>query len=308
MFSCSICTLAIKRNHSYLTCNNCKYLFHPECVSLKKEDADFLTTSNKPWTCQNCVKSMNNLQQSDSPYNATAPPLNDNGSYSTDLKHILSCLDLVRTEQSKLFDLVNNQSKKLDLLDIKFTRVLTELSELKDENKILRNNVDSLVERVVSLETKQQNSVSNDDAFSEFIDRQSRSKNIVLFNVREPIDNNVNNSDISTVNLILRNSGVDIKPVIVQRLGKPNINCRPIKVTLPSISDVYKILGSTRKLKTDHTFSDIKITSDKTLKQRQHFKDLRIQLNNRLSSGEKDLTIKYIKGCPSIVSTTVQKN
>lgn len=308
MVTCSICTLAIKRGHSNLTCKNCKYFFHPECVSLKKEDADFLTTANKPWTCQNCVKSMEILQQqSDLSSSEFAPSLNDNDFHSTELKHILTCLDQVRTEQSKLFDLVNNQSKKLDLLVSKFTRVLKELSELKEENKILRNNVDSLADRVVSLETKQLNSVSNDDAFSEFIDRQSRSKNIVLFNVRETIDNNVNNSDISTVNLILRNLGVDIKPVIVQRLGKPNVNCRPIKVTLPSISDVYKILGSTRKLKFDHTFSDIKITSDKTLKQRQHFKDLRIQLNNRLTNGEKDLTIKYIKGCPSIVSTTVQK-
>lgn len=99
--------------------------------------------------------------------------------------------------------MVNNQSKKLDLLDSKFTQVLTEISELKEENKILRINVDSLVDRVVSLETKQLNSVSNDDAFSEFIDRQSRSKNIVLFNVHETIDNNLNYSDISTVNLIL---------------------------------------------------------------------------------------------------------
>jgi hypothetical protein len=248
------------------------------------------------------------LQQSDFSNSPVTSQSSDKHFDSTDLKRILSSLDDVRAEQSKLFDLVNNQSKKLDVLDNKFTCVLTELSALKEENKILRNNIDSLVNRVVSLETKQLNSSSNDDAFSEFIDRQSRSKNVILFNVREPIDNSENNSDISTVNLILRNLGVDIKPVIVQRLGKPNNNCRPIKVLLPSISDVYKILGSTRKLKSDQTFNDVKITSDKTPKQRQHFKDLRIQLNNRLSSGEKDLTIKYIKGCPSIVSSTVQKN
>jgi predicted nuclease with TOPRIM domain len=115
--------------------------------------------------CQNCVKSIKILQQFDFSNSATAPPSNDNGSHSTDLKHILSCLDYARTEQSKLFDLINNQSKKLDLLNSKFTRVLTELSELKEENKILRNNVDSLVDRVVSLEKKQLNLVSNDDAF-----------------------------------------------------------------------------------------------------------------------------------------------
>lgn len=149
MVSRHICSPTVKRGQSNLTCNNCKHLFHPECVSLKKEDVDFLTSANKPWTSQKCTKSMKILQQSDFSNNAIASLLNDNYFDSTDLKRILSCLDDVRAEQSKLFDLVNNQSKKLDVLDNKFTRVLTELSVLKYENKILRNNIDSLVDRVV---------------------------------------------------------------------------------------------------------------------------------------------------------------
>ncbi|XP_025407419.1 uncharacterized protein LOC112681373, partial [Sipha flava] len=121
MVSCPICSLTVKRSQSNLTCNNCKHLFHPECVSLKKEDVDFLTSANKLWTCQNCTKSMKILQQSDFSNSPVSSQSSDKHFDSTDLKRILSSLDDVRAEQSKLFDLVNNQSKKLDVLDNKFT-------------------------------------------------------------------------------------------------------------------------------------------------------------------------------------------
>lgn len=39
---------------------------------------------------------------------------------STDLKLIIKHLNAIRDEQSKLIDLVNEQSKKLDLFEMKF--------------------------------------------------------------------------------------------------------------------------------------------------------------------------------------------
>lgn len=308
MVSCSVCSTVIKRGQSQtINCKNCGNIFHFKCVSLNQDDVDFLISTNKLWTCHDCLKSMKILQQSDST-DCIIPALPQDLAESTDLKLIIKHLDAIRGEQSKLIDLVNQQSKKLDLFEKKFTQVYSELSELKEENKLLKNNYKLLTDRVNSIENNQLNSISNDDAFSEFIDRQSRSRNIIIFNIHEPVDNNSNNSDDSTVKTILRNIGVDIKLVTLQRLGKPSNKGRPIKVTLPSISDVYKVLGSARQLKSIQTFNEVKITSDKTPKQRQHFKDLRVQLNNRLSSGEKNLTIKYFKGCPSIVSTSHQKN
>lgn len=183
------------------------------------------------------------FQQSDST-DCITPALPQDLTESTDLKLIIKHLGAIRDEQLKLIDLVNKQSRKLDLFEKKFTQVCSELLELKDENKLLKNNFSLLADRVNSIETNQLNSISNDDAFSEFIDRQSCSKNMIIFNVREPVDNSSNNSN-STVKIILRNIGGDIKPVTVQRLGKPSNKSHPIKVTLPSISDVCKMLGST---------------------------------------------------------------
>jgi len=53
----------------------------------------------------------------------------------------------------------------------------------------------------------------------------------------------------------------------------------------------------------------VRIASDKTPKQREYFQNLCKELNERRSNGESNLSIKYYKGVPSIVSTvTDQKN
>jgi len=60
------------------------------------------------------------------------PQPNDNSSDSTDLKLILlNHLDAVRAEQSKLIDLVNKQSKKLDFFEKKFTSELSEFLKMR---------------------------------------------------------------------------------------------------------------------------------------------------------------------------------
>lgn len=141
---------------------------------------------------------------------------------------------------------------------------------IKEENNQLRNNLNTLTRRVESLEVNQ--STPNEDTFSDFIDRQARAKNIILFNVPEVIGGN---SDTSTVNLIFQKLQVNIQPVTAHRLGKPNEKIRPLKVTLNSTFDVFKILGSSRHLKSDQIFGEIRITSDKTPKQREHFQNLR---------------------------------
>lgn len=155
---------------------------------------------------------------------------------------------------------------------------------------------------------KQAKSTLREDSFSDFIDRQTRSKNIILFNVPES-QSDANNSDILTTNLIFQKLNVEMKLVTIHRLGKFNGQTRPLKVTLNTISDVFKILGSSRHLKSDQSFKDVRIAIDKTPKQSDYFQNLRKELNERHSNVESNLSIKYYKCVPSIVSTiTDQKN
>jgi len=115
-------------------------------------------------------------------------------------------------------------------------------------------------------------------------------------------------NDSSTVDLIFTKLALDIKPFAIQRLGKFDGKIRPLKVSLASATDVFKTLGSSRKLKSDQIFNEVRIMSDKTPKQRLFFQNLRKELDKRRSDGESNITIKYVKGIPSIVNSAVQKN
>jgi len=100
---------------------------------------------------------------------------------------------------------------------------------------------------------------------------------------------------------------LNIKPIAIQRTGKFDGKIRSMKISLVSAYDVFKTLGSSRKLKSDQIFNEVRITSDKTPKQRLYFQNLRKELDKRRSDGESNLTIKYVKGIPSIVNSAVQK-
>jgi hypothetical protein len=172
---------------------------------------------------------------------------------------------------------------------------------------VLRNDLTAIKNRVDLLESAAPKSNDNRDMFAEFVDRQNRSKNIIVFNVHEQSSHN-NTTDTDSITHIFNKLGTDIKPIKISRLGKPNNKSRPLKIELQAASEVFKILGLSRNLKSDQNFKDIRLASDKTPYQREFLRDLRNQLSVRISKGEPNLTIKYYKGQPTIVSSVVQKN
>lgn len=299
-----LCRMSIKRGQNdSITCSSCSKLYHLICVSLKQDDIDYLNSLNKSWSCATCAKKFKN---SISVAGNSTQPLSSLSSTEPDLKLIISHLDNLRVEQTKLIDLVNVQNEKLDSFDKKFQEVFSQLSSIKNENSVLRNDLAAIKNRVDLLESAAPKSNDNQDMFAEFIDRQNRSKNIIVFNVHEQSSHNII-SDTDSITRIFDKLGTDIKPIKVSRLGKPNNKSRPLKIELQA-SEVFKILGLSRNLKSDQNFKDIRLTSDKTPYQREFLRDLRNQLSLRTSNGEPNLTIKYYKGLPTIVSTAVQKN
>lgn len=301
MTSCVICTITLKRGQTdTVSCVTCNSFFHLKCIPLKQEDTDYLKYIKKTWSCKNCLNKPKSNSASSLPVLPSSP-----STKSTDINLILNKIEALSLGQSKLIELVNEQNKKLDSFEQKLSALSSQLLSIKEENILLRNNLTTLTKRVESLETNQPTLCEN--SFSDFIDQQARSKNIILFNVTEKPDDS-NDSDMSTTNLILQKLNVDIKPVTVHRLGRPNGKPRPLKATLNTTSDVFKILGSSRRLKSDQIFNEVRIISDKTPKQREYFQNLRKELDARRLNGESNLSIKYYKGVPSIISSAAQKN
>lgn len=73
-----------------------------------------------------------------------------------------------------------------------------------------------------------------------------------------------NTTDTDSITRIFNKLGTDIKPIKISRLGKPNNKSRPLKIELQAASEVFKILGLSRNLKSDQNLKDIRLTSDKS--------------------------------------------
>lgn len=79
-------------------------------------------------------------------------------------------------------------------------------------------------------------------------------------------------------------------------------NPRPIKITLCEEDIVHNLIRKAKTLRDSNSFKKINISLDRTPRQLEHYKSLKRELNQRISDGETNLKIKYIRGIPKIVS------
>jgi len=193
MALCVICSTTVKRGLSdSITCILCNNIFHLNCIPLIQSDADYLKCIKKDWSCKNCL---NEGAMSSNSKSVLPVP---SSTYSNNIELILRKNEVLTSEQSKLIVLVNKQNEKLNSFDCKLSDLSAQLAAIKTENNTLSSNLAALTQRVVFLESDKP--TLSKDSFSDFIDRQTRSKNIVLFNVPES-QSDANNSDISTIQI-----------------------------------------------------------------------------------------------------------
>jgi hypothetical protein len=86
----------------------------------------------------------------------------------------------------------------------------------------------------------------------------------------------------------------------VYRLDKPTNKSRPLRIVLPTLSEVFEILKVKRKLLNNTTFASVRISTDRTPLQQNYFKSVLSELKSRRDNGENDLIIKYFNNIPTI--------
>lgn len=150
---------------------------------------------------------------------------------------------------------------------------------------------------------------------AEAMERIKRSNNVIIHNLPESLSANSSDSqqttDFEKVCELTKHIQGDqsIVPASVRRVGKGgNGKPRIIIARFNTPEAAKKILKNKKKLKQAHNdFSSVSITDDRTPAQVEYLDKLRSELKHRIDSGEKDLTIRYDKGVPSIVKVN-QKN
>lgn len=227
----------------------------------------------------------------------------------TSLDDIKSSLDELKASQSKIISSINNSSNNIKSLNKKFDDIIKTISILSNENKMLKEKMNVLENKYDLLEKKMSTSQTSTDQIliSEIMDRQSRSCNLIIFNLPESKEDS-QSTITDNAQLVTIFSAMETNPskFTCHRLGKPNSSTenksRPLKVVLSNTIDVFTLLRSQAKLRNSPNWSNIRLASDRTSMQRDHMKNLREQLQKRRDNGEKDLIIKYNKGIPSIIN------
>lgn len=192
--------------------------------------------------------------------------------------------------------------------------IKSELEHMKTQNNSFQNKIITLENDLSVLMNKKYHADTNsltlscEDMALELQDRAQRLNNIVVAGISEL--NNKNSAirrehDTKEVCSILKTISSECPlPIKVLRLGKYNPNItRSLKVYFETRNPVLNILRNKSKINN----KNIRIYPDQTPTQQKYFKDLRAELASRTKNGESNLTIKYIKGIPKII-TNIAKN
>lgn len=187
-----------------------------------------------------------------------------------------SCVNYVESSASEIRCLSLKKRKLMLLCEecengiLMIPTLIKRISEMQMEVDTLKQSVNRNPESTPAYDSE--------DLISEMLERQSRSSNVIVFNVRESQQNTQADriaQDKASVMEILDGINIEKRNVKLFRLGKFSANkTRPIKVILDSAADAKFFLKNKHLIK----IPSINIYSDQTKAQRQYFQQVKHKL------------------------------
>lgn len=294
-YMCGVCSILIKENASSVLCVTCDNWIHAKCTKLSTRDFNKLATkinkSGLEWTCDICKDKSKEDNRNISGI--------DNTSVVNHLEGMLQkCFE-------KYFIPFKEQ------MESNHKVIKSEISKLSKQYDDVIKRCTLLEERVNTIELKVNNPdceiSSSESVISEILDRNRRTKNVVVFNLPESQKLNgfdrLNDDRASIAEVISSDFSDSLKNFKLRRIGRPKAGkIRPLRIETACESDA-KLL-----LKTKTSFeSKIRFSSDQTPAQQLQLKHRRSELDTLVQDGITNKTIKYINGCPQIVNKTFRK-
>ncbi|KAE9521814.1 hypothetical protein AGLY_017785 [Aphis glycines] len=208
------------------------------------------------------------------------------------LTEINTSLNELKSSQNKIINSVNEQGKILKNFNKKFEDILEQINKLSTENSELKNRI-TFLEENFKTSNKGNEIYFEQNIINELFDRQYRAKNIIVYNLPEAVsDSNNINSDENQIKLIINELKLNYKSMKLHRLGRPTNKDRPLKATFSEVNHTFDILRSQSNLRITSLWSNIRISSDRTEKQREIMSNLRKELEYRRNGDETDIIIK----------------
>lgn len=201
--------------------------------------------------------------------------------------HAIKCAQLTRSEVA--------------CLTAKDRRIKYVCDACNTNLSMLKKRIDELNEKIVKLEQSNQNLITESIIY-EINERRRRASNVIIFNAEESSSDNLNDKiehdKKQCIEIIKHVADINLDEVKVIRLGKnADGKVRPLKVILRNEVDALSVLRNKKKLPRT---SKVSIQSDRTPMQRDYFNKIKAELTSRQDKGENDITMKYIRGIPTI--------
>lgn len=306
---CITCQRNISPNPKVATlkCMICADWHHATCTGLDLDRTNYYVEEAKKelgdrWTCAKCATE-------DVP-----------GNLSSDLSHSFSINNSPPTliEIQKMFERVidnrlsifnSNIQKSINDLSSAIETISTKLAKLDAENAQLRTELSHLKNK----ESTYLNDSSAANIINEINEQTIRANNLIMYNVNESLSKNIEtrikDDTVAVYNFFSKDEHItsNIKKII--RIGKlSSTKTRPIKIIFNNNNIPKTILTSFDKYKDNNP--NVKVKSDLTELQRNYLNKLYRELNERKNNGENNLSIKYIRNIPQIVTLneTIIKN
>lgn len=215
--------------------------------------------------------------------------------------YIIDCVDISSAEVRK----IHSKSSGLSWSCTNCAQLGNDLNSLKAAIIALQHDIKILKESAQPA-TSTFSPLDFEKVVQEVADRERRKINLIIYGCREANFKNSKdqvNADVTMFQDLARDAGLDAEYKL-SRLGKispSNSNsCRPIKVTFSTENAVLAMLRSTRELKKNERWSGLSFSRDRTVVQRELYKSVRKELDERISKGESNIRIKYKDGIPTI--------
>lgn len=196
--------------------------------------------------------------------------------------------------------------------------ITSEHDHIKGQLSLLESKIQSSQDKILALESNLNLKINvpsthtdalstNEQIIREIQERKKRECNIIIFGIPEQTSSNTHerilNDETEVINIISSITKDITNPKKIFRIGKYNPEkTRRIKVCFEKSDPAMILLRNKDKIP-----NNIKLFSDQTPSQQKFFQRVKSELTQRTNNGEKDLTIKYINGVPSIIKS-VAKN
>lgn len=213
------------------------------------------------------------------------------------LKNVIVLCSRCESQESKLDRLI----KQLEARDKKLDDLAKKLDDIHSN---FETRISSLEKSYVNLSSPTNDNLK-EDLIQETTERLKRASNVIITKLPEVSPE----EDLEAVKDVIRlvtGSSVNVSAHRLGRHKEDQDRIRPLKVVVDNPDTVLKILKNKKKL-LNTKYKKLSIFNDQTPKQRDFLTQIRNELKDRIDKGEKDITIKYVNGSPTIVNVNVSK-